>query len=210
MNQKDRIYDAFEAGYKRGHNDTVEYSLVDAWLAAEEYLEELALTALTAPRPEASDREIAEQFANELEAATRTAINFDPSCLSLKMQEKYNEQHEIEKAAWVERIVCHDAVIRADERRKAADRFCDQCGICDRTDRCPHRASIMGIVRSNASDTLEKIPEHEEHIVELPGVNPYLSEPGKHWCQLTVDYNAMTAEITIDGKTTKLVPMVEK
>jgi len=74
-----------------------------------------------APQPEASDREIAERLADELEVTTRKAINFDPSCLPPKRQARYEEQRAIEKAAWIDKIVEHDATIRADERRKACE-----------------------------------------------------------------------------------------
>jgi hypothetical protein len=78
-------------------------------------------SASTAPQPESSDREIAHRLCDALEVASLRAIGLKKENLTNEQLELYRKRRVLEVEAWLGVIADHDATIRADERRKAAD-----------------------------------------------------------------------------------------
>lgn len=106
MNQKEQIKDAYEAGYMRGHHDTVESNGVNPGTAASEYVD-----TLTAPQPQASDREIAEK-------TIRVVLD---ACEVTQAYDSPDEPYFIDysKTYLENQMLDFIATLRADELRKA-------------------------------------------------------------------------------------------
>jgi len=217
MNQKEQVGKTatFEyiKGFLIGKSDQYKSEYIQAAIVMLRMMFE-AMPAITAPQPEVSDMDRNSRVCKYAERMTGIYLknSVGTKCIP----------EEIEA---VKLLIEFECTIRAGERRKAAEsavRFVNEndneFGEWDDVAFNDLRLAIMGDDRANVSETLDKIPENEEHVVEIPppasdASNRFIEtsvikeSPGPyHHGELAIDWNARTAEITIDGKTTKLVP----